>query len=432
MTVPDHLARVGPASPTTRDGRAPAIVAWLLVALHLPALAFAWAAWNVPAGEGKGSLTDFGSWYTAGQIVRAGEGSNLYDFSLQQHVQQAEDERVGESAPFRPFVNPPHVAVVMAPMSWLDGNTAYVLWSMANLALLACFALVTAWLLRAEPFAWRVAGAAATACGGAVSVAMLEGALSILCALGLVALVVGTVRERHGLAALGFVAAAAKPHFLILPVLAIVLQGRWRLLGRLALAGSGLVAVTALVVGPSPWLRYPVALLRYGGPGANAPEFASYWWNVAGVVRRLGGPLVAETVSPLGWITFAASIALVALAARRVPQGDPSASTGLFGLALLASIVFAAHANPQDAVVVMVVFAALRGAGILGGRRGPGAVLLAVAYCWPMVSQFALFARNTRAGVAAVLLLLVACGALAVALFGRGDRRQLPLATPIA
>ncbi len=408
---------------------------WVILALLVPFVVAASSTWIAIAGDGHGADTDFGAWFFAGRIVADGEGDRLYDLSLQQELQHAGSARDG-STPFRPFVNPPHAAAAMQPLAALDGNTAYVVWNVVNIALLLGLAWATASVLRNEPLAWRLVGAAATAGGGAVTVALIEGSLGVICGVGLAAVVVGTVEQRHGVVAAGVVAASVKPHFLLLVLLVLLVQRRWAPLWRAAVAVTAVAAATVPLVGLDAWLRYPAALLAYGGPTAEAPELAGRWWNVAGAVVAGTGGAASDLAGPLGWTTFVASVVVVAIVAWRHRRADParvgggaapqwgapaaaSTTVGLLTAAVFASIVFAAHANPQDTVVVpflaALVWSSLRhDRPVLEGRARQVFGLAAVA--WPFASQLAALSPGSPLGTAAVVVLLTMVGALGVGL----------------
>jgi hypothetical protein len=66
---------------------------------------------------------DFRSFYTAGSMVRSGDGASLYDWSAQRRAQAA--IAPGSKREFLPFAYPPFVALAYAPLSGLAFRPAY-------------------------------------------------------------------------------------------------------------------------------------------------------------------------------------------------------------------------------------------------------------------------------------------------------------------
>ena len=99
--------------------------------------------WNIREQIGQGA-PDFTSYFTAGIVLRTGDGVHLYDFRTQEKVQAhfvAKTElRRGPLA----YIHPPFEALLFVPLSLLPYREAFLGWSLVNLGLL----LLVACLLR--------------------------------------------------------------------------------------------------------------------------------------------------------------------------------------------------------------------------------------------------------------------------------------------
>src|SRR5512143_2782927 len=85
---------------------------------------------------------DFSIFYTAGTIVRRGDAGRLYDTALQFHIQREFASQVFIRQGSSPYNHPPFEALVFAPLSGLTYPTAYSLWDLANLLILAALPIL--------------------------------------------------------------------------------------------------------------------------------------------------------------------------------------------------------------------------------------------------------------------------------------------------
>ena len=110
-----------------------------IAALAIISLFVGFVLLTAPSGkdETRRSL-DFTEFYVAGQMVREGMGSQLYDLGLQAQKQSL-------VAPIHAFyLRPPFEAILFIPLTFLDYRTAYAVWVLVSVGLLAvaCFLIV--------------------------------------------------------------------------------------------------------------------------------------------------------------------------------------------------------------------------------------------------------------------------------------------------
>src|SRR5690242_18302498 len=74
---------------------------------------------------------DFGQDYSAGWIVRQGNGPKLYDLHEQARVQSLVLNREG----LLPFMHPPFEALIFAPLARFSYFHAYLIWGLINISL---------------------------------------------------------------------------------------------------------------------------------------------------------------------------------------------------------------------------------------------------------------------------------------------------------
>lgn len=95
--------------------------------------------WSVRDRIARGD-PDFTVFYTAGKMLRQGLRSELYNPRAQQQVQSqfATDSDIRRGP--LPYIHPPFEALVFMPLTLVPYGTAFVLWSLLNLLMLAMIA----------------------------------------------------------------------------------------------------------------------------------------------------------------------------------------------------------------------------------------------------------------------------------------------------
>jgi hypothetical protein len=100
-----------------------------MVAIH------AFFLWNLRHQIARGD-PDFTVYYTAGRMIREGQGAHLYDPHAQLAVQREfaadQDNRRGPL----PYIHPPFEGLIFLPLTFLPYSAAYVVWNGLNLGIL--------------------------------------------------------------------------------------------------------------------------------------------------------------------------------------------------------------------------------------------------------------------------------------------------------
>jgi len=330
--------------------------------------------------------TDFSASYVAALLLRSGDGAELYD-------QQAEHARHLALVPAGtvidlPFITPPTTALLALPLTVLDPGTAFRVWSVIELVLLALAVWVA---IRAGPWPSPVSRAprAATvlmalAAGGTYAFLLL-GQIDGIAALGLAVAYAAWRKDRPALAGfwLALAFAATKPHLAIGLGIWLIARRDWRALAGAA-GGCAVVAVVSLaLVGPAGLGGFASALGFAVGntPGASTlgiPGLAASW---------LGGGTLAVVIGEVGALVALAGCGVLG-ARSRGNRGALEAS--LAGAAAL-SLVASPHLLPHDLVILAPVFAwcAARAAAS-EPSTWPGLVTIRVIAAWALLGVLTL------------------------------------------
>jgi hypothetical protein len=364
-----------------RTSRAVAIAA-AVSTLLLAYYAISWA--QVTPLRERG--TDFSASYVAALLLRDGEGAQLYN-------QQVEDEQHLSLLPAGtvinlPFITPPTSALLALPLTVLDPGTAFRVWSVIELILLA----LAVWIaIRAGPWpsssgrSLRAATALMALAAGGTYAFLILGQIDGVAALGLAAAYMAWRNGRPAVAgfwmALAF--AATKPHLAIGLGVWLVARRDWRALAG-ALAGCAVAAAVSLVlVGPGGLGGFVSAL---GFAAGNTPGVSTL--GIPGLVASwLGDGTVAVVIGIAGSLLALAGCWLLGARSRRLPQALEVSLAGAVALSLVAS----PHLLPHDLVILAPAFAwcAARAAAA-DAAPWPGLVSVRLVGAWTILGVLTL------------------------------------------
>lgn len=324
-----------------------------MVAMHLVFL------WNMRDRILRGD-PDFTAFYAAGTLLRSGRGFQIYDpdaqFTVQQQFTSDSDLRSG---PLR-YIHPPFEALWFAAFSLVPYRTAFVLWGIANLAILIAAALLlrrTA--LSSTPIQdWDVV--LALLAFFPVFANFFQGQDAILLLL-VVVLALRALKAKADFVAGCWLALGLFRFQLMIPlVLVLLLWGRRRLgLGFVA----GAAALTLLSAGITGWhtlIEYP----RYLWQWRSLPGFgrtpASLLPSLFGLVT--GWKNLARIHAFLELLVLVLSAGLVVLAARMKNLArDPGLLNLSFACAIVVSLLVGYNTSTYDLSLLAVPVAVVAG-----------------------------------------------------------------------
>ena len=227
--------------------------------------------------------TDYPAFLTGARLVADGQAARLYDPAAQEPVQRLiVGDALFDSRGVLPYNHLPFLAVALVPLAGLPILTGWLLWTaILAAATAAALAILSGELLaysgreragRADRV-WAVLGLWGLALGFfPLFSSLLVAQVTPLVLLGLA----GAVRAFRGgheaTAGLWLTLGLLKPQIILVPLLVLLLMGRWATLRAFALvAGLGLAAATVLLGGPG-WIVAYARLLGNvaGADGAGA------------------------------------------------------------------------------------------------------------------------------------------------------------------
>jgi len=223
---------------------------------------------------------DFRAFYTGGRMALEGVGAGLYDLPTQYRWQSGFAPELGNLSDLYPFFSPPFVAVPLMLPASLPYESAYIIWGVLNIALMAliCSLLVSMLAEAGQSAQFRALELGLTFLPVWVTIA--QGQVSFILVL---ALLLGWRALRSGKdwqAGLGLALLLARPQLVIVPALILVWKRRLRALAGLALGTGILMSLSWLLVGWQGLLSYGrllVSAFTWGNAYALHPQRMHTW-----------------------------------------------------------------------------------------------------------------------------------------------------------
>jgi hypothetical protein len=322
---------------------------WFLVAMVLLQGGVFWSV----RGKVLSGYADFTAFYTAGKLLRQGQGSRLYDPQEQWRVQQEFAKDVAIRQGPLPYLRLPFEALLFVPFAFLPYSAAYVAWLLLNLAVLIAVSLFLRRQLESlqEFPAWLPVLVALAFTP--VFLTLLQGQDSVLVllfySLAYVALREGADFRAGCWLGLGLI----KPH-LVLPFVAIAfLRGKRKVALGFFLVAAVLLLVSLAVVGWSGFLHYPSYLweLEQHTERGLAPPRDNP--NLRGLVEGFGSGLASSAV-----ITSVIAIISVGLmvwvCARGKNISDGRIANLIFCQAVVGSLLVSYHSFAYDLSLLLL------------------------------------------------------------------------------
>ncbi|HVN20332.1 MAG TPA: glycosyltransferase family 87 protein [Dongiaceae bacterium] len=292
---------------------------------------------------------DFRIFYTAGLMLRRGQGWVLYDDALQVSVEREfAPAAVARGGPL-PYNHPPFEALVYLPLTYLPYLSAYGIWCVINIVVAVASVYWArsrfptlfeklGWIAMLLPFAYFP-----------IAYALMQGQDSILL-LALYTLAFLALRRKRDLQAGAWLGLGLFKYHLILPfAFILLLHRRWRALAGMSLVACVELAVSWALVGGRELLYYPHfawQVNRQQAPGVIVPANMP---NLRGLFTGWRG-----MNPPPHWVEIAlaaASVLLLVWASRQwwpLDLSDEQRWDTGFSICVLVAYLVGYHSYNQD------------------------------------------------------------------------------------
>jgi hypothetical protein len=326
---------------------------------------------------------DFSAFYTGWFMVSDGASAQLYDLAAQAAAQRIVLDGRSFADGLLPYVNPPHLTLPFVPLAWLPLSTAYGVWAIVQVTLIALCIRLLLELTADMPRIFAVQGIVAFLAFPPLAGTLLRGTFSLLLLAALLLVYRALEQGRERIAGLWLVLISLKPQLLLAPGALIVGSRRIPAILSLALGGMALAAVATVAFGWPIWGAYLQALTEvntyFGRNGIHPAQMT----NLRGVLTNLLG------VERAGWINALSSAAFVlgGLGLIRLWWGAPSlqkpAGALRFALSITVGLLLSPHLYSHDALLLVLPLALLaRHLYLHTSRRAYAVLVLLTPVLW--------------------------------------------------
>lgn len=316
---------------------------------------------------------DFISFYTAGKIVATGNGSRLYDLTLQQHIQGAYSIR-SDAGSFLPFVHLPLFAVGLAILAWFPYLTAYYIWWCFNQCLFwASILLLDRALggstLRPE----RLAFAAVLFLPVTLNLCQGQDSLLTLFSFTLTYFLLSRKRPLLAGAALGLITFKPQLALLMFVLLVLTWRNKRRFTAGCLLGGLGQILLPAILLGWRAVASYPRFVTQFAA-GVHKGRFdVNIMPNLRGILHfLLAGHMREFTVDGItAGLTALLLLSAIYVLRSRNAQAQPEELR--FAFVIATTSLAAYHGFLHDLTLLLlpllIVWNWLAATGVNGFRR---------------------------------------------------------------
>jgi hypothetical protein len=315
-----------------------------------------------------GGILDYVSFHAAASLIRAGDGDKIYDLTA---IGEVETQTVGREIggeTVLPYLNPPFVALALAPFAGLELTSFVIVLFVLNAALFVITAAILQNMLalrgvRQCVFYWLFCVSVFP-----VFALFLQQQLTLWICLAWLGLVSFEAQGKQGLAGASLALGLVKPQMILLPLLFLVYQRRWKTLASFSAVAAPLVLISLAVTGPQGLIDYPRFLLdstAWETNGVNARQM--FGWN--GIVADLTGDLSPARIVLLALAAPTLALALVAWSWRARWHVQQDRLPALMGLMLVASLLVNPHLYLYDMTLANLALAL----GAVQSMRSTGA-----------------------------------------------------------
>jgi Glycosyltransferase family 87 len=309
--------------------------------------------WQVRDRIAEG-FPDYTIFYTAGNIVRRGLASRLYDAGLQYQVQREFVLAIQNGRGLLPYNHPPYEALLFVPFTYLPYLPGYVIWGVLNVLI---FFLVL-WLLRPylhslPRFHWAF-WLLLPAGFFPVFASLFEGQDSILVLLLYTLAFLDLKRDRPRRAGIWLALALFKFQLVLPFMLLAVLARRWKLVSGFAGTAVALALANSALIGWHATLYYPVFVRQLEKTSAGGAIVPMNMPNLHGLLDAI----VARTHSSFASVSITAALSLLILfvAGRTIHQNKSGLERDdlCFSLAVVVSVLVSYHIFEYDWTVLLL------------------------------------------------------------------------------
>ena len=311
-------------------------------------------AWKLREQIATG-ITDFSGLYTGGKIVASGNGGNLYDLATQARVEAAFTVR-GHSTGILTFTpHAPLEALFFAPLTAFPYSTAAWIWWVCNLLL----AYLVLFLLRLHLPSLNTRldlAILGMGCFLPLLAAECQGQNSVLTLLLFTVCFINLARGRAWMAGSALALTTYKPQLalVMIVILAITSERRWRILTGFLQTCIGVVALSVALVGWRTYAAYLGVVCSFAAGFDDAKSRTNLMPNLRGLIYDISGSRLSHPAFVLLVGVISVLFVLAVLWASGGKRGTTQEMHLQFALAVTVTQIVSYHGFLHDMTVLLL------------------------------------------------------------------------------
>jgi hypothetical protein len=326
----------------------------IALALNLSLAISSVGLWLIAAREGLFWRADFSAFYTGWLIVWEGQGTQLYDLTVQTAYQQRILEGRSFSEGLLPYVNPPHATIPFAPLAWLPLSIAFGVWTGLQLALVGYLLH----LIRRLTDSWQTHERwlliIAILAFPPLFTTFLLGTFSLAMLVCLLQLYLTLKHNHERSAAMWFVLATVKPQAVVLPGLMLLAARRFYAIGYVIGLGGGSLLISSLGLDRQSvpdYLNILQVISTYFGVYGLDP---AKMYNLRGTLTLWLGNDQGALINQISTVALVAAGGVTVWLWRGPWRPNESTFELRFGLTVLLGLLFTPHLYAHDALMLVL------------------------------------------------------------------------------
>jgi hypothetical protein len=341
-----------PAPPAVTERRRPSLAGRVVLVLYGGLVACYLVLWLGMAARGSFWRADFVAFYTGWAMVQGGDSVRLYDLDAQAAYQdRLVPERAGHEGQL-PYLNPPHAALPLAPLSLLSRPAAFYAWTLGQLGLLVLLGRQLLRIARGWPAGERAVLLVTILAFPPLFMTFQLGQVSLLSLVCLLGFYASLEEDRPLATAAWLVLGTVKPQLVLVPAVTLLATRRWRALWLAALLFGAWAGIASSVMGWTCWLGF------WGMVRHCTEQFGAFgidplrMYNLKGFLTAVLGGERAPLINAASTAAYALALAVAFVLWRG--RGDAPDFRLRVALTSLLGLLANPHFNPADALAFVL------------------------------------------------------------------------------
>jgi hypothetical protein len=310
--------------------------------------------WVIAAYQKLFFAADFTSFYTGFYMVRIGEGVNLYNSALQAKFQQLFMGGMTFEGGVLLFPNPPFIAILLSPLSFLQLDAAFYIWTLMQLGLLVWLLFRIKYLFPHWERYERIVLIITILAFWPLTNSFLLGQFSLFLLVCLVQFYIHMKNSMLTNAGIWLAFMTVKPQTLLIPGMMTLNKRYWRVAAIAVIIGLILFIASSIVLGIQPWLDYARSVQTIGSYFGKYGVDPTSEYTLRGVLSNILGNSQGALTNVISMIFLLMGMVLVWFLWRKdVPQNHPRFIL-YFAFTILLSVFLSLHLNPHDSLMLVL------------------------------------------------------------------------------